>query len=226
MDKLTATKRALSITESCLDHLKKKIKPGVTEKYLAHEIRDYFLSKGASSAAFDTLVCSGHRTSLFHGPTSGKVIKNNEPVYVDLGCKYRGYCSDLTRMFYLGKPEQDFLQIYQLVKKAQILQEKALKPGASLKEIDLIARDLFKKAGLDQYFVHSTGHGIGRKVHQKPIISYKRNGRLHPKMIITIEPGIYLPKKFGVRIEDMYLITTTGAQRLSKLTRNIQILSA
>jgi len=224
MDKLSATIKAIKITEDCLKYISSELKKELSEIAISKKISDFFIKKGASSLAFETLVCSGKRTSLFHGPTSNKRIKSGEPIYIDLGCKYKGYCSDMTRMFFIGKPNKGFLEIYNLVKKAQSLQEKALKPGKTYKEIDLIARELFKGKGLDNYFVHSTGHGIGRTVHQNPIISYKRNGCFKKGMVVTIEPGLYLPKKYGVRIEDMYLITDTGAKRLTFSSRNIKIL--
>lgn len=224
MDKLTATKEALKITENCLTYIQNILKPGLTEKKVSLLIKKFFLENGADDISFETIVCSGKRTALFHGPTSSKKIQRNEPVYIDLGCKYHGYCSDLTRMFFLGQPDADFLKIYHLVKKVQSTQEKALQPNLSVKKLDLIGRDIFRKHNLDQYFVHSTGHGIGKKVHQKPTISYKRNGVLKEGTIFTIEPGLYLPNTFGVRIEDMYLITTTGYQRLSKGSRELTII--
>lgn len=200
-------KKAQEITDKVFTAILPFIKPGVTEEYIARKIKKLIIKNGGDKQlAFKPLVCSGKRTALFHGPTSKRKIKNNEPVYLDFGAKYKGWCADLTRTIFIGKPNKRLLEIYNIVKKVQKKQINMVKPGVRTAEIDRKGREILKQYNLDKYFIHSTGHGVGKQVHQKPRISFKSNELLKAGQVITIEPGIYIKGLGGVRLEDMILV--------------------
>jgi len=202
------------------------IKPSLTDKQVANEIKRLILKfGGGKELAFPTIVCSGVRTSLFHGPTSGaKKIKVGDPIYVDFGCKINGYCSDMTRTLFVGKPDDRMAEIYKHVKYTQELQIEMIKHGVSVAKIDQAGRDYLKEHNLEQYFIHTTGHGVGKKIHENPKIYYKSKAKLKAGQIITIEPGVYIPKFGGVRIEDMILVTKTGYELLTKSPKKMLVL--
>jgi Xaa-Pro aminopeptidase len=170
------------------------------------------------------LVCSGKRTALFHGPTSKKKIKNNEIVYLDLGAQYRGWCSDMTRTFFIGTPSRKLENIYQILLRTQLKQLGLVKAGAKVADIDLAGRNYLKKFKLDTYFIHTTGHGVGKKIHQKPKISYKSHATLKIGDVVTIEPGVYIKGLGGVRIEDLVIVTKNGCINLTKSSKKMIVL--
>lgn len=221
-DRLAYITKAQEITDLVFTEILTFIKPGLSEKAVAKKI-DQLIRKhgGDPKPAFDTLVCSGKRTALFHGPTSNKIIKNNEPVYLDFGAAYKGWCSDMTRTIFVGKPPKKLLAIYKIVKKVQEKQITMVKAGVSVALIDQSGRDMLKKHDLEKYFIHSTGHGLGKKVHQKPRISFKSKEILRVGQVITIEPGVYLPGIGGVRIEDLLIVTKNGHLNLTNSTKKV-----
>ncbi|CAG8749054.1 9349_t:CDS:2, partial [Ambispora leptoticha] len=175
-------RQAAQITDQTYQKVLKLIKPGMSEKELAKLIRHVFEEFGAEELSFDTIVVSGKNGALPHGQPSDKLIKEGELITIDFGCKYQEYCSDFTRTFALGI--------------------QAVKPGIKCSEIDQIVRDYIQQKGYGKYFIHSTGHGLGIEVHEAPSVSARDNTVLQPGMVITIEPGIYIPELGGVRIED------------------------
>lgn len=214
-DELEKIRQAVKITIAALSFIKPILAPGRKEIEVAAELERFIRYKGANSAAFEIIVASGPNSSFPHHLASQRKLKNNEPVLIDVGVDYLGYKSDLTRTFFLGKIEPLFRKIYDIVKKAQDKALKQIKPGIGLSHLDKVARQHITKEGYGGFFSHNLGHGIGLEVHEEPHISGKNNQLLMPREVFTVEPAIYLPGKFGVRIEDMVLVTEKGARVLS-----------
>jgi Xaa-Pro aminopeptidase len=192
-----------------------KIDEGMSEKEVANQIKS-LLKKFGSKPAFRIIVASGKRSAMPHGFASSKKIKKGDLVVIDFGALYNGYRSDITRTVVVGKSTEKQKKIFSTVRQAQKRAIKAVRIGRSCIEIDRAAREYIEKQGFGKYFIHNTGHGIGRKVHQAPKISKKNRRRLRSGMVITIEPGIYIKGWGGVRIEDMVLVTKRGGKVLTK----------
>jgi len=212
---LEKIKKATDITIRALRFIKGFISPGTKEIEVAAEIERFIRYQGARSSAFDIIVASGPHSSFPHHLTSQRKIKNNEPVLVDIGVDYLGYKSDLTRVFFLGKMNSTVKGIYDIVRSAQERAIRGIKPGIHINKIDKIARQYITQKGYGGFFGHNLGHGIGLEVHEEPHISAKERGILKPGMVFTVEPAIYLPDKFGIRLEDMALVTPKGSEVLS-----------
>lgn len=214
--------RAAEITDQVYQKVLKTARSGMSEKDLAKTILNSFEELGAEGLSFDTIVVSGENGALPHGQPSDKIIKEGELITTDFGCKYQGYCSDFTRTFAVGKEINPKLkEIYQIVQEAQWKGIQAVKTGVNCNEIDQIVRDYIQQKGYGEYFAHSTGHGLGIEVHEAPSISTRDNTLLQPGMIITIEPGIYIPDLGGVRIEDDVLVTKNGYVLLTQSPREL-----
>ncbi len=212
-------KHAASISLKAINKLKKKIKPGVTELALAIELENLQRKFGASKGSFDAIVVSGKRGALPHGQPSTKKLQKGELVTIDFGAIYKGYCSDITRTFHVGTVKnEELLTIERVLREAQKLGVAAVKPGVTTNAIDKICRDYITEAGYGEFFVHSTGHGLGIDVHEKPNVTrYKAyNVKLKPGMVITVEPGIYIEDLGGIRVEDDVLVTKDGHEVLSR----------
>jgi Xaa-Pro aminopeptidase len=220
---LEIMKTAAKIADDAFLHIVNWIRPGVTEKEVALELEIFMRKAGATSSSFDTIVASGPRSALPHGVASDKVIEKHEFVKLDFGALYKGYCSDITRTICLGKPNDKHKQIYDIVLEAQLKALEGIKPGMTGKEADAIARDWIAKHGYGEYFGHSLGHGLGMAVHEKPALSKLSNDVLQPGMVVTVEPGIYLPNFGGVRIEDDVVVTASGVERLTHSTKELLI---
>jgi Xaa-Pro aminopeptidase len=197
---------ALSETLSCL-------KIGMSESDFAGML-EFEMRKCQATPFFDTIVCFGANGSRNHHQPGNRKLRKNDSILIDFGAKYKSYGCDITRCFAIGKPTALYEKVYFTVKAAQMAAIKAIKPGAKLSEIDKISRDVIKDAGLDAY-KHGTGHGLGLYVHENPRLAQKVKGTLMPGDIITVEPGIYMPGKLGVRIEDDILVTETGSRVLT-----------
>ncbi|MDD5108961.1 MAG: aminopeptidase P family protein [Candidatus Omnitrophica bacterium] len=208
-------KKATSITALALEYIGQFIVPGIKEIEIVAEFERFIRYQGAGGPAFDIIVASGPNSSRPHHISGERKLKNNEPVLIDLGVDYQGYKSDLTRVFFLGKINILVRKVYDIVLTAQELAIKRIRPGAEMAQIDRVARSYIAKKGYRKYFTHNLGHGFGIEVHEDPRISGNETSALKPGMIFTVEPGIYLPGKFGIRIEDMVLITRKGCEVLS-----------
>ncbi|MGP1569680.1 MAG: aminopeptidase P family protein [Eubacteriales bacterium] len=191
------------------------IEPGMTEKRIATEIEYFMKLHGADGLSFSTISVSGINSSKPHGIPSEKVVKNGELLTLDFGCKYKGYCSDMTRTLAIGKISDEMRNLYEVVLEAQMNACEKLKPGMHVKDGDALARDIIKKYGFGEYFGHGLGHGVGLEIHEDPYLSFRGNHILKENMTVTIEPGIYLPNKFGVRIEDLVFITADGIKNVT-----------
>lgn len=197
--------------------LKGKLKPGVTEIELARELEIYCLKNGAEKVSFEPIIAFGKNSSLPHHHSGETKLKANDIALFDLGVVLDQYCSDMTRVEFVGKPDPELKRLFDVNRAAQKAALALCKPGVKLKELDLAARKVMAAAGLEEYFVHNLGHGIGLKVHEFPRINKEginKNVELEAGMAITIEPGLYLPGKGGVRYEDTIIITPKGYTNL------------
>lgn len=210
--------KACEITDQCFSYLLNFIKVGQTEKEIALEIQKFFQMHGAERNSFDSIVASGSNSSKPHAVPTNRKIDVGDPITLDFGCVYQGYCSDMTRTIFVGYVPEEIKPIYDLVLKNQLQTERELKDGANIKMVSRMVENDFKLHGYD--LVHSLGHGVGLDIHEYPYLNGKNDSFLKEKMVVTNEPGIYLPGKFGVRIEDTVLITKSGCINLTKSAKN------
>jgi len=218
-------KKAADIAAKVFKDVLTIAKPGVREDELAAEISYLGRKYGSEGDAFDIIVASGPRGALPHGRASKKKIRKGEMVTLDFGCIYNGFNSDMTRTFALGTPSDEARKIYQIVLEAEQKGVKSARAGMTAKALDDVCRDHIKAAGYDEEFGHSTGHGLGIEVHEAPAVSFRDQGTvLQENMVVTIEPGIYLPGRCGVRIEDDVVLTANGCKSLTTSPRELIIL--
>ena len=223
-DEIVCMKAAQNIAEQTLTHLYGMIKEGVSEDDLAFEFEFYARRLGAERLAFDSIVASGENGSMPHAVPGQRKIRNGDFITFDVGCVVGGYHSDMTRTVAYGSVSDEQRRIYDIVLRAQQnAMDYLFAGGEELAECDAAARDLIKAEGYGEYFGHGTGHGVGLEIHEFPSVSY-RGGKIPVNSVITVEPGIYLPGQFGVRIEDMLYKTETGAVDLASLDRKLLIL--
>ena len=214
-EELGKIKKAAQITIRAFRFIRHFISPGKKELEIAAELERFIRFNGARSSAFDIIVASGPNSSFPHHLTSQRKVENNEPVLIDMGVEYMGYKTDLTRVFFLGKIDATVKKIYAIVREAQGRAIRKIKPGVQIKQVDSAARQYITQEGYGGFFGHSLGHGIGLEVHEEPRISRKEKGRLKAGMIFTVEPGIYLPDRFGIRLEDMVLVAGEKCEVIS-----------
>lgn len=212
---LKIMKQAAKIVDDAFIHIQGYIKPGVKEIEIANELEFFMRRQGATSSSFDTIVASGYRGALPHGVASEKEIQNGELVTMDYGALFQGYCSDTTRTVAVGEISDELRNIYNTVLTAQLKGVEGVKPGITGKEGDAIVRDYITEQGYGDKFGHSTGHGLGMEVHEQPTLSHRSETILEPGMVVTVEPGIYVPNVGGCRIEDDLVVTETGNERLT-----------
>jgi Xaa-Pro aminopeptidase len=220
-EEVNKIRRAQSITDKAFTHILGFINGERTELEVAAELEYFMRSNGANGLAFDTIAVSGKNSSLPHGvPTEAKLTRNSF-FTMDYGAKFAGYCSDMTRTVVLGKADDEMKRIYNTVLTAQAEAMKHIRAGISGKEADKIARDVIADAGYGQYFGHSLGHSLGLEIHELPSVSPKSESVLVAGNIVTVEPGIYIPGKYGVRIENMVLVTENGCENLTESDRSL-----
>ena len=211
---LNTIKAAASITTRALRQIRRYVKPGVTESELAGRL-DFEIRKLGATNSFETIVAFGPNASRPHHQPSERRLRKRDTVLIDFGAKYKGYCSDITRSFAVGKPTRLFERAYDAVEQAQAAAIKMIKAGAKIQQVDAAARDVISEYDLPVYG-HGTGHGFGLEIHEMPFLKADGKGRLKAGEVITIEPGVYLPGKLGVRIEDDILVTDTGHKILTR----------
>jgi Xaa-Pro aminopeptidase len=207
--------KACRIANNIFGHLKRKRLAGLSERQVAAYINFYISKLGFQPADYEPIVASGVRSAMPHAEAGNHKIKKESNCLIDLGIKVYGYNSDLTRVLALSKMKAEYKKVYDIVKYAQKQAINAIKPGVEAKAVDKAARDVINDYGYGKYFTHATGHGIGLMVHEAPSISPVSTEILRPQMVFTIEPGIYLPHKFGIRIEDVVAVTKKGCKILS-----------
>lgn len=201
--------------DTIFDH----IVPGATEAEVALALEYNAKLAGASEMSFPSIVASGPRSALPHGRATSAKLPRRGFVTLDFGVVLDGYCSDMTRTVHLGRPTDEERRVYDAVLEAQEAGVAAVRPGANGAEVDEAARSVLRRAKLDKWFTHSTGHGVGLEIHEGPRLAARQTQKLEAGMVITIEPGVYMPGKFGVRIEDMVLVTKTGGEILTPSTK-------
>ena len=213
--------KACNITDECYKYILSYIKPGMTEKQIAKEIEEYYCER-TDGLSFDTIVASGENTSKPHAIPTERKIQENDIITIDMGCKVNGYCSDMTRTFFVGEPTEEMKKVYDLVLNNQQFALEQYKDGASTRQITKMVENDFKLYGYD--LIHSLGHGLGLEIHEPPYISYRNDTVLKENMVVTDEPGIYIPGKFGIRIEDTVQITKFGCVKLTNSDKKCTII--
>ena len=212
---ITLIRKASRITGNAFRQAQKMLKPGAKEEELALLLRRCMEESGAGPA-FPVITASGERTFFPHAIPTTNRISDQDWVVVDFGAKYSGYCSDFTRVFFPGKKDRKATEILRILFAAKKAAEKKAGPGTLAKDVDVAGRNVLKKNGLDQYFIHGIGHGVGLSVHEEPSLSPRSQDILKPGMVITLEPAVYIPGWGGMRVEDTYLVTKTGLENLTK----------
>ena len=216
-EEISNLQKACEITDNCFNYLLTYIRPGMTEKQIADEIDEYY-KRRTDGLAFDTIVASGENSSKPHAVPTNRKIEENDIITIDMGCKVNGYCSDMTRTIFVGSVPEEMKKVYDLVLKNQVQTLEQMKDGVSTRLLTKMVENDFKLNGYD--LIHSLGHGVGLDIHEAPYVSYRSDAQLKENMIVTDEPGIYIPGKFGIRIEDTVQITKFGCISLTKSEKN------
>jgi Xaa-Pro aminopeptidase len=220
-EEIECLRRAVLLGASLFDRALQTIRSGVAETEVAAEMEYAARQGGADGMSFDTIIASGPRSALPHGRASISLIPSKGFVVCDFGVILAGYCSDMTRTVHVGRPAGKDREFYQAVRDAQDAAVQAVRPGASVAEVDQAARNVLKKRGLGRYFTHSTGHGVGLEIHEAPRVAAGQDDILEPGMVITIEPGAYVSGQGGVRIEDMVLVSERGCEVLTPTPKEL-----
>lgn len=218
---LECIKKAQQIAEDSLTELLPFIKPGRTEREIALELNRLMFEKGAEDLSFETIVLSGTNTSMPHGVPSDKRVEDGEFVLMDFGAVWKGYHSDMTRTVCVGQPTEEMQRVYSIVLEAQLAGIEAAKAGITGSALDKVSRDIIEAAGYGDCFGHSLGHGVGMEIHERPNASPNYKIPLPEGAVVTVEPGIYIAGKFGIRIEDFVVLHNDGCENLTKFDKNL-----
>jgi Xaa-Pro aminopeptidase len=220
-EEIELIRNAVELSSRLFRPLLRSLRPGVTESKAAARLEFLARKTGAEGMSFETIIASGSRSALPHGVASDAPLPSEGFVVLDYGIVLGGYCSDMTRTVHLGRAPAKARELYAAVLESQLAGISAVHPGATAGDVDHAARQVLKRAKLDRFFTHSTGHGVGLEIHETPRLAAKNQTVLRPGMVITIEPGAYLPGQCGVRIEDMLLVTDTGYEVLTPVTKGL-----
>lgn len=221
-EEIEKIRKACELTDKCFSHLLEFIKIGMTEKEIAFEVEMFFRKNGAEGLAFDTIVAIGENSANPHWKPGDRKVQMADLILIDMGCKYQGYCSDMTRTIFMGCILEEIKPVYDLVLKNQINTTKEIKEYASIKTITQMVESDFK---LNNYsLIHSLGHSIGMETHEMPYINSKNETFLKANMVIANEPGIYIPGKYGIRIEDTILVERNGCTVLTKSPKDYVVI--
>jgi Xaa-Pro aminopeptidase len=215
---------AQRIAEKALDYVLGMIKPGISEKEIAAELEYQMVKNGAQCVSFETICVSGPNSSRPHGVPGSRKVQAGDFITMDFGCKVNGYCSDMTRTVALGSVTDEMRKVYDIVLEAQLAGIAAARAGIIGRDMDKAARDIIEKAGYGEYFGHGLGHSVGLQIHEGPNANPREEQPLPEGAVVTSEPGVYIPGKFGVRIEDMVYITKDGCENLTKAPKELIIL--
>ena len=214
-------RQAVLFAAKLFERLLATVRPGIRETRIAAELEYAARQGGCEGMAFDTIIASGSRSALPHGRASDQPIPRRGFVVSDFGVILGGYCSDMTRTFHVGRPDKQARIFYQAVHDAQLAGIEAVRPGVPASEVDRAARHALRSSGWGRYFTHSTGHGVGLEIHEAPRVASGQTELLRPGMVITIEPGAYVPRQWGVRVEDMVVVTEQGCEVLTPTTKKL-----
>ena len=223
-DEIGLLRAAIRLGESLFGVAVKTIRPGIAETEVAAEMEYAARHAGAEGMSFETIVASGRRSALPHGRATIAPIPSKGFVVCDFGIILAGYCSDMTRTVHVGEPSEEARCMYAAAREAEEAAIGAIKPGVPLGKIDSVARNVLTKQGFGRYFTHSTGHGVGLEIHEMPRIASRQSEPLLAGMVITIEPGVYIPSIGGVRIEDMVLVTNIGCEVLTQTSKELLVI--
>jgi len=215
-DEIKAMKASSDIISNVLDEVIYSLEPGLTEIEIARELEDLAYDAGADGMAFPPIIASGPNAALPHAVPTNRKIGPKDPIIFDVGVKLNGYCSDMTRTIFLESPDKRFKEIYRIVRSAQLAALEYVRPGEESTKPDSIARDIIKDAGFGGYFGHSLGHGVGLATHEAPRLSMRNPVKLEQGMVVTVEPGIYIPGRGGIRLEEMVVIEKDGPRILTE----------
>lgn len=217
-------KEAQSVTDAAFEHICGFVKPGKTEREIQLELDDFMMRNGADSLAFPSIVASGVNGASPHAIVSDKPVQMGECIVMDFGARRKGYCSDMTRTIFLGKPEGEMLKAWDTLRRANETVQEMLEPGVSGKQVHELAESILAEGGFEGRMGHGLGHGVGIQVHELPNLNTKNEQALVAGNVVTVEPGIYLPGKFGMRLEDFGVITESGFERFTKSTHEMVVL--
>jgi Xaa-Pro aminopeptidase len=220
-DEIQLLRNAVELSSKLFRPLLRSMRCGLAESAIAAKLESLARRAGAEGMSFPTIVASAERSALPHGVASAAKLPSTGFVVLDYGIVLGGYCSDMTRTVHLGKAPVEARALYVAVLEAQLAAISAVRPGATAGEVDQAARQELRRAKLDRYFTHSTGHGVGLEIHELPRLAARNDAILRPGMVITVEPGVYLPGKCGVRIEDMLLVTERGYEVLTPVSKEL-----
>ena len=223
-EELSCMTAAQRIAEGALEQILKEIRPGMTEKEIAARLNYLMVSAGAEKTSFDTIVASGPNGSMPHAVPGMRKVQEGDFITMDFGCVYKGYCSDMTRTVALGRPSDEMRNVYDIVLQAQLAGIAAAKAGITGAAIDGAARKVIQDAGYGAYFGHSFGHSLGIDIHEAPNAAPGNDKPMPDGAVVSAEPGIYLPGKFGVRIEDVMILRPDGAQVVTKAPKALLVL--
>lgn len=224
-EEIQTIREASELAEGVMTDLVPTLTPGIRERELAAAFEFEFKKRGATAPSFDTIALFGARSSLPHGEPGDRALGEGDIVLLDFGCRREGYCSDLTRTFVFGSiPGAWFEEIYTVTLEAQLKALQAVRPGARCRDVDAVARDIINGAGYGEYFGHGLGHGVGVEIHEAPRLNTESDVTLAEGMVVTVEPGIYLPDQGGVRIEDLVVVTSDGCDVLTHSPKELQYL--
>jgi Xaa-Pro aminopeptidase len=225
-EEIDAVRQASELAEGVMLDIVPTLREGITEREVAATFEFEFRKRGATGPSFGTIALFGARASLPHGEPGDTSLKNGDIVLLDFGCRRGGYCSDLTRTFVYGSiPGSWFEEIYETTRKAQLAALEAVRPGAKCRDVDAVARTIIENGGYGDYFGHGLGHGVGIEVHEGPRVSTRSDDVLEPGMVVTVEPGIYVPGKGGVRIEDLVVVTESDCDVLTTSPKELEVLA-
>ena len=229
-EEIEKIKTAVGITDKAYRNLLEFLKENRNrlERLNEHDLRRFlicqYLEMGADGESFPTIIAGGEHSAIPHHETSKTHLKDNSPLLIDTGCIYEGYCSDFTRTIFLGKVDDELLKVYEIVKEAHLRAVEAVKVGEPIGNVDLAAREYIESKGYGEYFIHSTGHGVGIEIHEPPRVYKNDKTPIREGMVFTIEPGIYLPGKGGVRLENIVVVRKNGAEILQKTPLDLVVL--
>ena len=220
-NEIAKIRRACEITDNCFTHLLEYIKVGMTERQIAFEIEKYFIENGANGLAFDTIVASGENSSKPHAVPTNRKIQSGDNITIDFGAKYKGYCSDMTRTIFVGSVSDEVRNLYNFILEGQLRATNKIKDGVDGKSVARGVQIEYNARNFE--LIHALGHGVGLEVHELPYLSYRSSQILKENMVVTNEPGIYIPGKVGVRIEDCLYVTENGCESFTHTDHDLLI---
>lgn len=221
-NEIAKIRRACEITDNCFTHLLEYIKVGMTERQIAFEIEKYFIENSANGLAFDTIVASGENSSKPHAVPTNRKIQSGDNITIDFGAKYKGYCSDMTRTIFVGSVSDEVRNLYNFILEGQLRATNKIKDGVDGKSVARGVQIEYNARNFE--LIHALGHGVGLEVHELPYLSYRSSQILKENMVVTNEPGIYVPEKIGIRIEDTILVNKLESEVLTKSSKELIVI--